>query len=173
MPFAKLEKYTCRRGSTHLWLLVNPVELGRLPAVDLILLEPEGNLLLCGLDAVGSVADVAANVDGEVTADGAWGAVLWVGGAKDDTAGLDGVTTLPDHGADWARGHVGDETGEERLGAQILVVLLEVLLGGGDELETNELEATVLEAGDDCANQAALNAIWLNGNEGLLRRHIC
>jgi hypothetical protein len=35
-------------------------------------------------------------------------------------------------------------------------VLLEVLLGGGDELDGRELEATVLEAGDDGTDEAAL-----------------
>jgi hypothetical protein len=44
-----------------------------------------------------------------------------------------------------------DETGEEGLIAQIGVVLLEVLLGGGDELDGGELEAALLEAADDVA----------------------
>ena len=43
-------------------LLVNPVVLGLLPAVELLLLEPQVNLLLRGLDAVGAVADIAADV---------------------------------------------------------------------------------------------------------------
>lgn len=36
-------------------------------------------------------------------------------------------------------------------------MLLEVLLAGGGELDGNELEAAVLEAGDDGANQATLD----------------
>ena len=35
-------------------------------------------------------------------------------------------------------------------------MLLEVLLAGGGELDGNKLEAAVLEAGDNGANQAAL-----------------
>jgi hypothetical protein len=35
-------------------------------------------------------------------------------------------------------------------------VVLEVLLGGGDELDGGELEAALLEAGDDVADQATL-----------------
>lgn len=35
-------------------------------------------------------------------------------------------------------------------------MLLEVLLGGSDELDGRELEATVLEAGDDRTDEAAL-----------------
>jgi hypothetical protein len=38
-------------------------------------------------------------------------------------------------------------------------VLLEVLLGGSGELDGRELEAAVLEAGDDGADQAALFVI--------------
>ena len=37
--------------------------------------------------------------------------------------------------------HTGDKASEEWLGAQVLVVLLEVLLAWSDELDGNELEA--------------------------------
>lgn len=69
---------------SHLWLLVDPVELSRLVALDLTLLEPESNLLLGVLDAVGTVADVAANVNGEVTTDGTGGGSQGVGGTEED-----------------------------------------------------------------------------------------
>lgn len=52
------------------------------------------------------MADVAADVDGVVTTDGARGGGKGVGGTEDGTAGLDGITALPDHGADGARVHV-------------------------------------------------------------------
>ena len=45
----------------HLFL-VDPVVLGRLPALDLTLVKPQGDLLLGGLDGIGTVADVAADV---------------------------------------------------------------------------------------------------------------
>ncbi len=38
-------------------------------------------------------------------------------------------------------------------------MLLEVLLGGSDELDGRELEAAVLEAGDDGTDEAALLCI--------------
>jgi hypothetical protein len=180
-----------RRGR-RLSLLVDPVEASLLPALDLAVLEPESNLLLGVLDGVGAVADVAADIDGEVATDGAGGRGGGVGGTEEDTAGLDGVTTLPDHGADGAGGHVwgivslrcfvfcvvsagswrgrpglfesgrwvrtGDQTGEEGLASEIGVVLLEVLLSGSAELDSSELEAAVLEAGDDGTNEATLGA---------------
>lgn len=67
----------------HLCLLVDPVELGRLVAGNLLRLEPQSNLLLSILDAVGAVADVAANIDGIVTSDRAGGRGKRVGGTKD------------------------------------------------------------------------------------------
>jgi hypothetical protein len=148
--------------------LENPSLLGGLPGDELLRLEPESNLLLGALDAVGAVADVAANRQAVVAADGARGRGKGVGGTEDGAASLDSIKTLPDHGADGARVHVVDEASEEGLGAEISIVLLEVLLAGADELEGNKLEAAVLEAGDDGANESTLDTIGLDGNEGLL-----
>ena len=55
---------------------------------------------------------------------------------------------------DWVL--TGDQTGEEGLAVEILVVLLEVLLAGLGELDGSELEAAVLEALDDGTNEATL-----------------
>ena len=41
------------------------------------------------------------------------------------------------------------------------LTLLEVLLAGVDELERDELVAALLEAGNDVANEAALDAVRL------------
>ena len=87
-------------------LLVDPLGLGGLPLEDLRGREPEGNLLLGVLNAVGAVADVAADIDGVVTTDGAGGGGQGVGGTEDGAAGLDDVLALPDHGADGAAQHV-------------------------------------------------------------------
>ena len=46
----------------HPLLLVDPAVLSGSPALDLLLIEPESNLLLGGLHGVGAVADVAADV---------------------------------------------------------------------------------------------------------------
>jgi hypothetical protein len=42
--------------------LVDPVVLSRLPALDLLLVEPESDLFLGRLNTVRAVADVAADV---------------------------------------------------------------------------------------------------------------
>jgi hypothetical protein len=51
--------------------------------LDLTLLEPESDLLLGVLDAVGAMADIAADIDGVVTADGTWGGCKRVGGTEE------------------------------------------------------------------------------------------
>ena len=64
-------------------LLVDPVVGGLLPALELLRLEPESDLLLGRLDGVGAVADVAADIDGIVATDGARGRGKGVGGTED------------------------------------------------------------------------------------------
>jgi len=65
------------------------------------------------------------------------------------------------------RQHTGDQALEEGLVAQVLVVLLEVLLGGCDELDGGELVASPLEAADDLADEAALNTVRLDSDEAI------
>ena len=51
-----------RQYVVHLWLLVDPFGLALLVRDDLAVFEPQGNLLLGIVDAVGAVADIAADV---------------------------------------------------------------------------------------------------------------
>jgi hypothetical protein len=87
-------------------LLVDPRLLGASPGDDLLWLEPKLNLMLGRVDGIGAVADVAADINGIVEADGAWGRVDWVGGTEDEAANLYGFTAFPDHGDDGAGGHI-------------------------------------------------------------------
>lgn len=64
------------------------------------------------------------------------------------------------------RCHVWDETREEGLGGEIGVVLLEQILRGPHELHGDQGEAFGLEAFDDLANHAALDAVGLHHQEG-------
>lgn len=65
-------------------------------------------------------------LNGEVTADGAWCRVGWVGGTEHDTSGLDDAFALPDHGDNWSRVHVVNQAGEKWARGQIGVVLLQM-----------------------------------------------
>jgi len=156
-----------------LGLLVDPIELGSLVADDFAILEPEGNLLFGALDAVGSMAYVTPNINCEITSDGARCAGKRVCCAEEDAASLDGVTALPNHGADGTTQHVLDQAGEEWLLLEVGVVSLEVLLAWGDKFNGDELEAAGLETGDDGANEAAHDAIRLHGDESLLGGRHC
>lgn len=117
------------------------------------------------------MADIASDIDGVVTTDGTWGRGQWVGGTEEGTTGLDGITSFPDHGADWARVHVVDKTSKEWLVGEISIVLLEVLLSRAAELDASKLVTTSLKSADDWADESTLDTIWLDGNEGLFVRH--
>ena len=54
----------------------------------------------------------------------------------------------------------------------IVIYLGEELLGGLLELESDELEALLLETLDDLANQTTLDAIWLDHDVGALAGHL-
>ena len=102
----------------------------------------------------------------QVTADGAGGRGERVRGTEQSAALLDHVLALPDHGHNGARGHVLDQAGEERLALEVGVVLLQVVFAGVHELHGHELEAAVLEALDDLADESALDTVGLNHDVG-------
>ena len=75
------------------------------------------------------------------------------------------------HGADRAAGHVGDQTAEESLAGEVSVVLLQVLHGGLHHLHGDQLETLLLKARDNLSNQATLDAVRLDHDEGPLGGH--
>lgn len=79
-----------------------------------LLSKPEGNLLLGVLDRVGTVADVATDIDGKVTTDRARGRSERVGSSEKDTTLFDGLLAFPNHGSDGARVHVPIERKHQR-----------------------------------------------------------
>jgi len=95
--------------------LVDPLLRVIIPAGYLGELEPEGDLFLCRFDRVRSMDNVSADINAEVTTNGARLRVNWFGGSKHFSTCLDAVVALPDHGANWARGHVFDKAWEEWL----------------------------------------------------------
>ena len=79
-----------------------------------------------------------------------------------------------------------DETSEEWLILQVLVVGLKVLLVGADQLCCNQLVASLLESRHDVSDESSLDTIWLDCDEtrhnreqgfsrtpGLWAAHVC
>merc|ERR1719184_371798 len=152
-------------------LLVDPVLLGGGPVTELLRFEPEGDLVVGGLNSIGAMADVAPDMDGEVSPDGSGEGSSRVGFTKHNTTSLHCVQTLPNHGADRAAGHVGDKATEESLAGKVSVVLLQVLHGGLHHLHRDQLETLLLKARDNLANKATLDAVGLDHDEGPLGGH--
>jgi len=148
--------------------LVDPGSGVVVPGAELGGSEPKGDLSVGGLDGIGAVADVTADIDAVVTTDGAGLGVEGLGSTEHLAAGEDGVVTLPDHSADGAGGHVLDETREESLAGEVSVMLLHVGLSWGAELHGDELEALLLEALEDGANESSLDTVRLDHDEGSL-----
>ena len=65
-----------------------------------------------------------------------------------------------------SRRHVRDETREELLPRQILVVLLHVTLPGRCELHGDELVSLLFETFDDFADKSTLDAVGLDHDVG-------
>lgn len=107
-----------------------------------------------------------------------------VGGANHGTTLTDDVLAFPNHGNDGslrlkkinihahfntptrkyiclAVGHVVNKAVEEGTALQVSVVLFGEFLRGNHSLQTDELVAAFLEAGNDLGNETALNAIGL------------
>lgn len=131
---------------------VDPVMGVMLPINNLTLAEPERNLFVSILDGVRTVANVPSSDDAEISSDGSRAGLEGVSGTEKDSSGGDGGLALPDHTDNGARKHVLDEMGEEGSLLEVLVVLLEKLLGGVDELEGPEVVSSLLEPGNDGAN---------------------
>ena len=89
-------------------VLVDPGHGDRVPLDQLLILEPEGDLLGRRVGAVRSVADIATDLDTEVSTDGSRGGGSGVGLAQHDAAGLDDIEAFPDHGHDGSGVHVLD-----------------------------------------------------------------
>jgi len=115
------------------------------------------------------MANIATNGEGKVATDRSRCACQRVGSTQDGSPGLDGVQTLPDHSDNGTSIHVLDETREERLALEVFVVFFEVFSGGVDQLERSKLEAALLKARDDGADERALHAIRLDHDIGAFR----
>mmetsp|Transcript_5866 Transcript_5866/g.13914 ORF Transcript_5866/g.13914 Transcript_5866/m.13914 type:complete len:210 (-) Transcript_5866:29-658(-) len=151
-------------------LLVDPRSFAAFPFAD-SLGEPVGNFLVGGFDRVRSVADVAANLNAEVSTDGSHGGVRGHGGTKHFASFNAGSLSFPDHSTDWSRGHVSNKSREELLCLKVFVVGFHVFLGTLGELHGNKLESLLFKALDDFSDKSTLDAIRLDHDVSSL--HFC
>jgi hypothetical protein len=91
------------------------------------------------------VADVSAQVDAKVTADGAREGSQWVGFTEHHASGLDGTLSLPDHADNWSGDHLLAHAGEERLVNKVTVVLTKDSFVGLEQLHGEKLVTALFE----------------------------
>jgi hypothetical protein len=145
------------------------------PLAELFLGEPESNFFVGGFNGIRSVDNVSADINAEITSNGTWLRVEWLGGTEHLSTSLDSVVTLPDHAADWTGSGVLDETSEETFTGKIGVVLLELGFTWLSEFHSDELESFGLESGDDGTDESSLDTVWLDHDVGSLfgSLHFC
>lgn len=154
--------------------LVHPVDPLLLVAGvrdKLLGLKPESNLILRCLRAIASMNDVSSNNNSKITPDGSWFRFLWVCSANKFPPVLDNTLSFPNHGKYGARAKEVAQSTEERSFFEIMIVLLGKFLGWNHQLDGNELESFSLKPGHYLRNEASLDAVRLDGDEGAL--HLC
>ena len=128
--------------------------------------EPHGNFSFGRFHSIGTVADVASNVEAKVTTNGTGGTFEGHGFTQHDAAGLDGVKAFPHHAADGSRGHVFNESREKFLGFEVGVVIFQTFFGRGLQFKGLQFETTLFEALDDLANKTTLDTVGFDHDVG-------
>ena len=108
---------------------------------------------------VGGVADVFHTGGAHVAADGSGGGFCGIGGAEEIANGGHGVFAFEHEGQHGAGAHKLNNLGEERAVGNVRVVLLEEIVGDGDELGGADFEAGFFKASDDFTGVMAIEAV--------------
>lgn len=146
------EDLSLTQDSCCIWcLFVDPVNVSGFPAGEFFVLqeinrrliftfhhakfpsthlEPQLNFLVCTLDWVRSMDDVAANLHAKITTNSSRCTVSWVGSAEHHTTGLDDIEALPHHWYDGSACHVLAKSWEECTRCQVAVMFLQELFLG-------------------------------------------
>jgi len=144
---------------------VNKAVGGGFPVDQLLGLEPKRDLLLGRLLGVGTVNDVATQVDAEITANRSWEGLLRISLTHHHSASFGGILAFPHHGNDGTRGDELDELVVKGLVFQVDIMLLDMLRRSLHEFHGDKLEASLLESFDDITDESALDSIRLHHDE--------
>jgi len=145
-------------------LFKHPIVNCPIPGDQFFGFEPEVDFFFSVLYRVGCVGEVAADFEGKVVADGAWGGLDGAGGAHGLPYGIHGVGTFPDHSHNRGRGNVFNETIVEGFAFMDGVVFFGELFADDDEFCCDNTQTAALQAGDYLADEATLDAIGFDEN---------
>merc|ERR1719244_1993050 len=148
---------------------VHPVSIGRLPVTKILgVREPESDLVVGGVYSVTAMDDVTTDLDTKISSDGARLAVSGISFPQHNSAGLDSVLTLPDHGDNRATSHVLHQTREETSSRQISIMLPKVSLARLHHPDGHQLEPLGLEPLDNLPHQTSLYPVRFDHDKGSL-----
>jgi len=115
-----------------------------------------------GFGCVGAVGAIVANAGAEVVADGAGRGFLGVGGAHGVAPLEDGAFSFQDYGEDFAGAHKVGEFGEEGALAMDRVETAGFFLGEPHGFDGDDLETSIVNAGENLTVLAATDSIGLD-----------
>ena len=133
---------------------------------QLALAEPQRQLVARRLGRIRGVDQVAQATDAKVAADGSRIGLVRHGGAHQAANGGDRIGPLQGNRGHRPRGDELDQPGVEELPGVDGVMPLGHLARDGQQAQANDLQALPLEARHDLTDEAALNAVGLDQDEG-------
>lgn len=131
--------------------LINPAALAALPLTN-TLREPVSDFLIGALNRITSVADISTHLNTEVSTNSSTGTLRRHGGPKHFSSLLHNSSSFPYHCTDWTRGHVANESWEEFLTGEILVVDFHVTLSWRRELHGYQFVSFLLKSFNNFTN---------------------
>lgn len=146
--------------------VVGPDAVGEVVVEEFFGFEPEGEFGLGGLGGVGAVDEVEGGGDAVVAADGAGLGFEAEGGAHHFAGDVDDAFALEGEDDDGGGGHEADEAVVEGFAFVGGVVFGGEFFGDHHEFHADDLDALFLEAGDDFADEGALDGVGFEDDEG-------
>lgn len=128
--------------------------------------EPKSNFLLRRFYSIGSMDDIAANVNAKVPTYGARCRCKRVGSTDDQSSSFDHLFSFPHHAHHRSRADVIHQSREERFGGEICIVFFCQGLFDHFQLQRFEEVPFFFEPLDDLPHQSALHAVWLDHDVG-------